>query len=901
MNKLVKNAKPSRSLYLLAFLIPVLIMLAAFIVKGIYPFGPHMFLRTDLYHQYAPFTAEFLNKLHSGGSLAWSWNIGGGTNFLAVFAYYLADPFNWLLRFLPREHVIEFISYLVVLKTGFCGLTFSIFLTYHGKERGMLALPFSWAYALSAFVVAYSWNIMWMNSIVLAPLVLMGIEKLVREQKPALYCITLAVSILMNFYIAIMLCIFIVLWFIVQMIVLPTVKIRRKTDEDGAPSFTEDGRPVYVRVRAKNDYAAMILRFILYSIIAGGMAAVLLLPEYLALQATASASSTFPHTFTFYFDLFRVFARHSVAVTTEQTLNHWPNIYCGAAVFLLLPLYFASPKTRAREKIAYLALLAFLLLSFSVTVLNYIWHGFHYPNSLPARQSFLYIAVVLVLCYEAVRKLRRQKAAVVVLCAIGVSAFLAMMMVFTEVPETPKLVFAASIGLVVMFAMLTGGRCTGVLSRRAALVTACIVLAVELFANLAATGIPENTRANYLAGYDAYESFLETAEEDAGGAFYRVEKDQRSRLTRNDGAWLNYRAVSVFSSTASADVGALYRAYGSDHSVNAYSANGMTEILQALLGVRYVLTKDGELANSQIYTQLAAEDGYYLYRNEGAQSLGFMADEEAYETIRGLSADGRDPFERQSAMIRALTGIERLFFEVPAGDAAGTWTQDHAGMTYAYVVDSSIDSVTATVGGQTRSFTKVTRGYLLDLGYTSPGTEITLTDDSGEPVEAVVKTVNDLVFRRAMDRIGTHGWVIDEFTDTRVGGMVTADRAGRLIVTIPYDAGWSVTVNGRTVDPEKLGADAVGHAYYAISLDEGTHHVVFTYRVRGLREGSLISLGAVILFAVCMLVKTRSDRKAERAKAEAAEARRAKAAAAEAPQAESLSAEPESTEHITEE
>ncbi|MBQ4308658.1 MAG: YfhO family protein, partial [Lachnospiraceae bacterium] len=80
MNKLVKNAKPPRSLYLLAFLIPVLIMLAAFIVKGIYPFGPHMFLRTDLYHQYAPFTAEFLNKLQSGGSLAWSWNIGGGTN-----------------------------------------------------------------------------------------------------------------------------------------------------------------------------------------------------------------------------------------------------------------------------------------------------------------------------------------------------------------------------------------------------------------------------------------------------------------------------------------------------------------------------------------------------------------------------------------------------------------------------------------------------------------------------------------------------------------------------------------------------------------------------------------------------------------------------------------------------
>lgn len=34
-------------------------------------------------------------------------------------------------------------------------------------------------------------------------------------------------------------------------------------------------------------------------------------------------------------------------------------------------------------------------------MLNFIWHGFHYPNSLPCRQSFIYIALMLLICYRA--------------------------------------------------------------------------------------------------------------------------------------------------------------------------------------------------------------------------------------------------------------------------------------------------------------------------------------------------------------------------------------------------------------------------------------------------------------------------------------------------------------------
>ena len=101
-----------------AFLAPMIIMLIIFAQRGIFPFGEESFLRTDMYHQYAPFFSEFRNKLAQGESLLYSWNVGMGVNFSALYAYYLASPLNWLLVLCPEKLVIEFMTYMIVLKTG---------------------------------------------------------------------------------------------------------------------------------------------------------------------------------------------------------------------------------------------------------------------------------------------------------------------------------------------------------------------------------------------------------------------------------------------------------------------------------------------------------------------------------------------------------------------------------------------------------------------------------------------------------------------------------------------------------------------------------------------------------------------------------------------------------------
>lgn len=213
---------------MLAFLIPFLTSIIICAVQGIYPFGENCILHVDMYHQYCPFFMEMQDKLTRGGSFMYSWNLGLGSDFMALYAYYLASPLNWLLVLCPKGLVIEFMTITILIKIALAGLFFFVYLSEHfrligkdGKYHTNTVLPalvFSTAYAFSGFVAAYSWNIMWMDSVALTPLIILGLERLVKKNKPALYYLTLALSILCNFYISLIICIFLVFYFVLLLL-----------------------------------------------------------------------------------------------------------------------------------------------------------------------------------------------------------------------------------------------------------------------------------------------------------------------------------------------------------------------------------------------------------------------------------------------------------------------------------------------------------------------------------------------------------------------------------------------------------------------------------------------------------------------------------------------------------
>lgn len=815
--------RPGDSL-LAAFFVPVLVLVVIFAQRGIFPFGEECFLRTDMYHQYAPFFSEFQYKLTHGGSLLYSWDIGMGVNFSALYAYYLASPMNWLVALCPRQFLIEFMTVLIVIKTGLSGLFFTWYLRKHTGTREFGSCFFGIFYALSGYMAAYSWNIMWLDCILLFPVILFGLERLVKEKKGMVYCIALGLSILSNYYISIMICIFMVIYAAVLVILYPPKKGK--------------------------EFAATAGRFTLYSLLAGGLAAVVLLPEIYALQATASGNFDFPKTVSSYFSIFDMIARHIGNVQTEIGLDHWPNIYCGVAVLMLLLLYLGNKNIKIKEKAVYFSLLLFFYASFSVNVLNFIWHGFHYPNSLPCRQSFIYIALVLVMCYKAYLELKNTPWKHIVMAFWGAAAFVILAEKLVDNEE--QFHFAVFYAAILFLALYTG--CIYLYHSRkwcrdGVLLAVLGLVFCESAVNMAVTSIPTTSRTAYVK--DNEDTML-LADSIRSSVFYRIEKGE-SR-TKNDGAWMNFPSASLFSSVASAAMSDFFKSVGCESSTNAYSVKGSTPFIDALFATRYGIYPDQQPADG-LKEQIGRQGSMWFYENKYTLPVGFVMPQDM-ETNWVL--DSGNPANVQNDLSSVL-GVSNLL--VPAeGVSEGkklTFTADASGDYYVYVTNKKVEEVSAEIGERSLSFDNVDRGYFLELGYLPKGQEVILQSqtDGNPAMQAEIWRFDPEAMEEIYQCLSKSPLELSSWTDTGLAGSINTPERGTMFTSIPYDKGWKIWVDGTAVSGRP-----VFDAFLGVDLEPGEHKIRLSYEPQGLKTGAVItgvSAAAVAALAVCGWMKNK--------------------------------------------
>ncbi len=147
------------------------------------------------------------------------------------------------------------------------------------------------------------------------------------------------------------------------------------------------------------------VRFAAGSLWGAGMAACLLIPVALALGRTSAAGGELGD-FRTNFEIFDLFGRLFYGSTPTIRSGNLPNLYCGVAAAVLLPIYFGQKQISLRRRICYGGLLVLMLLSCTITRWDLVWHGLHSPNDLPYRFSFLTIFVVLLLVGYTLSQLR---------------------------------------------------------------------------------------------------------------------------------------------------------------------------------------------------------------------------------------------------------------------------------------------------------------------------------------------------------------------------------------------------------------------------------------------------------------------------------------------------------------
>ncbi len=823
---------------LLSFALPVVIMLSIFIVRGIYPFGDRSFLFSDMYHQYMPFFTEFLSKVKAGEGLAYSYNVGIGSNFLALYVYYLASPLHWLAFLIPEAYLMEFMSYLVVLKIGLCGLTFFLYLKKHFQCKDGNMLFFACFYALSGFMAAYNWNIMWLDCVALLPLILIGLERLVKEGRCGLYCITLALCILTNYYISIMICIFLVLYF-------------------GGLLITEKRS---LRV---------VGNFVLYSLLAGGLSAVLLIPEVCAILETDFGNPDFPDQLKSYFSVLDMLARHCMCVTTERGLEHWPNIYCGVAVFLLLPLYVLNQKISIRKKFVNLALAGVLLLGFSTNMLDFVWHGLNYPDSLPARQSFLYIFLLLVMCFEAYRRIHELEQKQILYGYLAAVVFLLFCEKFVEHEDFFVGVEMLTLLFVTVYAVilyLYRTREGMVWKRILGLVTLAAVV-IELTANTINTSVGTTSRSAYLEPQKDYKALYQwTADRERQMAedgatdepeepFYRVEKF--TRKTKNDGTLAGMPTASVFSSTLNSRVMDFYTRLGMRHSKVYYGFDGATAFTSALLNVKYLFGEHDRYATS-VYRLMEQSGEVYLYENNATLPFGYVAPKD-YDLPEGYENSG---LLLQNAMIEALGVRGKLFSKVSSENTEEdvVFTAGEGGIYYGLLTASGTKRIEALGGSlETHEFPDLKKGAILYLGYLEAGERMTLTNadenDTTQKISVSIYRMNETVLRQALAVLSEQHLENVTYDSTHVSGEIIMEEAGRLILSIPYEDGWHITVNGAERQAERFGG-----ALIALDLEPGEYAISMEYIPEGKYAGMVVSVVSAAALGIGSLL-VRAGRK----------------------------------------
>lgn len=652
-----------------AFIIPVVIMYLIYASMGIHPIGEGSVLVLDLNGQYVSFYEGLRNAIYGDMSMLYSFSRALGGEFLGMYAYYLASPFSYIVALFPQKMILEALLTIFLLKTGLCGLTFGYYLHSHFSKRPTFSrittVTFSLMYALSAYCIVQQHNSMWIDAVIWLPIVSLGLEGLIEKGHYKLYTAFLALTLVSNFYIGWMVCIYCVAYFLFYY-------------------FMRNEKGQNNPYRENTHFAKSFLRFAFFSVLAAAMAAVILMTAYYSLTFGKTTFSNTNWNFKANFDILDMFVKFLPCSYDTVRPEGLPFVYCGMLTVLLIPVFFCNPRYSAREKICSGILVAFFLLSFLIRPADLVWHGFQRPNWLNYRYSFMLCFVLLVMAYKGFLEIRRVHSGVLffsagtmlVLLAVAqkteFSTFILGNSSYHRDHEVGKLlnlecvwlsVLCVGVYLIMLCAMKHTKK-----PKNVALILA-VLISAELFGNGLCNCLDLGADVVYTK-YTTYHNTLDplrdtvTAVTDSDMSFYRLE--EASHRKANDNMALNVHGMTSSTSTLNATTIRYLKNmgyFGKSHETRYFPGNLVSD---SLLGVKYVLSAQEEsnaearaakelFADLGYYEEYYSDDNYTVYRNLTALALGYAVSSSVADVD---VAEYRNPYERLNAIVTAMLGSD---------------------------------------------------------------------------------------------------------------------------------------------------------------------------------------------------------------------------------------------------
>ncbi len=849
----IKQKLIDKKYMLAAFFVPFFIMMTACIEAGFYPFGDNQIAVIDMYHQYVPFLGELQYKLQSGGSLFYSWNGAAGTNFVSLFAYYTASPLNFLLVLVPQTFLMEAVSVIVFMKMGFAGLFMMVYLKNMYQKEDWATVAFSTLYALCAYVVGYYWCLMWLDAVALLPLCILGLNRLMDSGDFKLYVVSLALMMFCNYYIGGIMCIFILFYF-------PVLYFMKKRDLGVKGCLKKIGQGV------------------LCSVTGIFLSAFLLIPTFMSLRNTYYIDSEMPEDILFYRPILDIL--NNLLPQMEVTVRTGaPNLYCGLLCVIMFAFYLLCSEIPLRKKMMNCILLAFLILSLNMNKLDFLWHGLHFPNQIPFRYSFAVSFILVAIAYEAFLHYKTITPKMIAAAAAVGTAYVVIMQKICFEDLKPEFAYVTLLLLFVysgFLAMYRMDRFDKKLMK--VLLLFIVIFEMVINVNSALQTVSYTDRTEYFAEFGDVRALVEKTKED-DDSLYRME--MYNGLTLNSPMLYNYPGVSQFSSTVNASVSDFMDRIGVEGAgpKNRYNYNLADPVTNSVLGIKYFISRERPI-NDETSLESADKIGEAsLYKNKYALDIGYMV-EPALLYSWNLRQD--DPYDVLNDFVKLATDTTENVFtriddvnitsedvttgeyqngyiecstreEMEFGKVELTYIIPESQQVYAFVETKHAQGVYATRADGRRILLSTDCGAITSVGYLDAGETVTITveyeDGDVAPINSFVYGFNDAVWQQAYGMLADETLDVTYHSDTKIEGTITAKEDGMCVLSVPYEKGWKVKVDGK-----QTSVSLMGDAFIAVPLTAGEHHIELRFVPEGLVPGIAVTLcGIGIFVSMCLL------------------------------------------------
>ena len=153
----------------------------------------------DYYQQYIPFIKE-LKRMLLSGNLSWSWNSFLGDDFVRGYSYYtIFNPFAWFVLLFPNDMILYGTLIATLIKLVVSTLSALFYIRLFCKED-KYALVGAIMYTFSGFTLVNLYFYFFLDIIAIFPLLMYGLEILIRKRIHKVYIISLALNAAINIY-----------------------------------------------------------------------------------------------------------------------------------------------------------------------------------------------------------------------------------------------------------------------------------------------------------------------------------------------------------------------------------------------------------------------------------------------------------------------------------------------------------------------------------------------------------------------------------------------------------------------------------------------------------------------------------------------------------------------------